>query len=136
MEAKVIIDARKKAEKAVSDMPEGELKVKAFEVIFSKLLDRGASGPSGSTMSGSQLGVRKPRAGALGLQGRILELTTGGFFSEPKIVNEVKLELASAGFHHKYSDVAVSLLRLTRKKVLRRIPYTEKGKQVYRYCLP
>jgi hypothetical protein len=38
MDAKKLIDHRKQAEKAVAGMADGELKVKAFEVILGHLL--------------------------------------------------------------------------------------------------
>ena len=46
MNTALLVVARKRAEEAVADMPDGELKVKAFEVILSSLL-------AGSPLSGS-----------------------------------------------------------------------------------
>ena len=43
MDAKRLIDLRKAAERAVAEMPDGELKVKAFEVILAHLLGGAAA---------------------------------------------------------------------------------------------
>ncbi len=42
MDAKKLIEFRREAEKAVADMQDGELKVKAFEVILSHLISTSA----------------------------------------------------------------------------------------------
>jgi hypothetical protein len=44
MDTKKIVSARKEAEKAIAGMPDGDLKVKAFEVILGHLLADGSDG--------------------------------------------------------------------------------------------
>jgi hypothetical protein len=39
MNAKKLVELRQAAEKAVADMPDGELKVKAFEVILGHMIE-------------------------------------------------------------------------------------------------
>lgn len=136
METKAILEARKQAEKAVADMPDSDLKLKAFEIILGKLLEQRVSGTRVVPREAAPSKTRARSPKASGLQERILELSSNNFFSAPRAVAEVQSELGAAGFPYKYSDVAVGLLRLTRKRVLRRIPYSEEGRKAYKYCLP
>ena len=54
MDVKQLIQLRKEAEKAVAEMPEGDIKIKAFEVILNHLIG------STSTVTGSK-GTRSTR---------------------------------------------------------------------------
>lgn len=138
MEHKTIVEARKRAEKAIADMPDGDVKLKAFEVILAKLLEA-PEGVARTTVV-RKVGASTRSSGAAqeasGLQGRIMELASDGFFSKPKGAADIKLALGTKGHHHKNEDIAVALLRLVRRKTLRRIPDTKKGRSRYLYCLP
>src|SRR3990170_1734164 len=76
MNAKKIVELRREAEKAVAEMPDGELKVKAFEVILNHLL----AGPDVVTVrTGEGEKEAKPKGGkekvtATSIGGRILVL--------------------------------------------------------------
>jgi hypothetical protein len=71
-----------------------------------------------------------------GTQARILELRDDQFFGEPRRLEQVLEELRIRGYHHNNSDVRMSLLRLARKKVLRRIPLGEGRQRMYLYVNP
>src|SRR5260370_13641384 len=69
-----LIQARKRAERAVEGMNEGPLKIAAFQAILTKLLgDSGPSEQSGRTSAKAQSGTGKhPDT----LTGRVLEIGT------------------------------------------------------------
>ena len=71
-----------------------------------------------------------------GTQGRILDIQKDGFFVEPRLFEQVQDELRTRGHHHNTSDIRMSLLRLTRKKLLRRIPIGSGKRQQYSYVNP
>lgn len=68
-----------------------------------------------------------------GTQGRIAELVAEGYFSEPRLAEQVQDEMRMKGYHHNEADVRMSLLRLARKKILRRIATAKGKKQVFAY---
>lgn len=71
-----------------------------------------------------------------GTQPRILDLRDEKFFVEPRRLEQVLEELRIRGYHHNKSDVRMSLLRLARKKLLRRIPLGEGRQRMYLYVNP
>ena len=58
------------------------------------------------------------------------------FFSEPRRLEQVLEELRVKGYHHNKSDVRMSLLRLARKKLLRRIPFGSGRQRTFLYVNP
>jgi hypothetical protein len=68
-----------------------------------------------------------------GTQGRVLELKAEGFFSEPRNVEQVQAQLRLKGFYHNESDVRMSLLRLAKKNLLRRIQDHNTGRTIFLY---
>ena len=81
-------------------------------------------------------GVRSKRSkkGSLsGTQGRIAELADEGFFGEPRVAEQVQEEMRVKGYHHSKADVRMSLLRLARKRLLRRIVTGEGKKKIFTY---
>src|SRR5256885_14656238 len=104
MEAKKLVDLRKQAEKAVAEMPDGELKVKAFEVILAHLLAASEVAPVRPALG--QMPSRPPRAGKeeqtslRSLTGRLLVLKDEGFFKNQRAISEVKEELSAHGWHY------------------------------------
>ena len=103
MDAKKLIDLRNQAEKAVAEMADGELKVKAFEVILDHLL----GGPLATQAPPSREGVPAPpksrgdaKSAAKSTTGRILVLRDEGFFKSQKTIGEVREELRAHGWHY------------------------------------
>ncbi len=134
MNTTLLVAARKRAEEAVADMPEGILKVKAFEVILASLL-------SGSKQSdGDQKAEPEKRAAstrsASSLADRIGSLAEEGFFSQPRGLSEVQAKLAEHGWHYPQQNLSTPLVRLVRKRTLRRLQGAEGGKKVWKYSLP
>jgi len=138
MDAKRLIDLRKQAEKAVAEMPDGELKVKAFEVILSHLL-----GESGVSATSPTLGeVRsKPKGGkqetpGSSASGRILVLKDEGFFKSQKAIAEVREELKAHGWHYPLTTLSGRLQALVQQRKLRRERAKQGKKKIWKYSNP
>jgi hypothetical protein len=136
-----LVRLRKLAEKAVEDLPAGDLKLKAFEVAFRHLLD------SPEIQEGEHQGKRpakKERRRELedeaGLRGelpkRVYGLRKDKFFAQPRSGREVQRELKTRGFHYAQAAVQMALLRLTRRRLLRRVPLEGKGARGFGYVEP
>jgi hypothetical protein len=133
--------AAREVESAVSTVKDPHLRGIIAGVIMQRILDevdtndRGASAtissasPASSSFSGDP--ARKS-----GTQSRILDLRSDSFFREPRRLEEVLEELRIRGYHHNKSDVRMSLLRLARKKLLRRIALGEGRQRMYLYVSP
>lgn len=135
-----LLDARKQAEQAVVDMPEGDLKLKAFETILKHLL---------STLSESTredpVADKKPRSiqeiGSVkvptSLTERILSLKGKGFFASQRSIAEVRQELKKYGWHYPVTSLSGALQSLVQKGDLRREMVTDgTGKKVWKYSNP
>lgn len=128
----------REVESAVSSVKDPHLRGIIAGVIMQRILqevenyEASASAavlPSTSSVSGSQ--IRKS-----GTQARILDLRDEKFFAEPRRLEQVLEELRIRGYHHNKSDVRMSLLRLARKKLLRRIPLGDGRQRMYLYVNP
>jgi hypothetical protein len=129
-----IVSLRKTAENSVADMADGELKVKAFEVILKSLLttDAGQPHPIGAADP-----VRQPTPQIRStLTERIDLLAEEGFFSEPRSLGEIQSNLAAHGWHYPQTNLSSPLIRLVRQRRLRRIQLSEGSKKVWKYSLP
>jgi hypothetical protein len=134
MSTALLVATRKRAEEAVADMPEGALKVKAFEVILASLLS-GSSLPEPGKQRGAS--TKQPAARPTSsLADRIGRLAEEGFFSEPRGLSEVQSKLAEHGWHYPQQNLSTPLVRLVRKRLLRRLQAAEGGKKVWKYSLP
>jgi hypothetical protein len=130
--------AAREVESAVSTIKDPHLRGVIAGVIMERILaevdtnERSASVPvsaAGSSYSGDP--ARKS-----GTQLRILDLRSDNFFREPRRLEEVLEELRIKGYHHNKSDIRMSLLRLARKKLLRRIALGEGRQRMYLYVSP
>jgi hypothetical protein len=86
MDAKRLIELRKQAEKSVADMPDGDLKLKAFEVILNHLVVSGegiASTPVTAKHARKAKDEKTEDVNADTTAGRIP--TGRRFFQKPKI---------------------------------------------------
>ena len=127
-------------ETAVSGIRDPEVRAALAGAIMQHLLAEARGFRSRSTTDASGRGVN---AGGLtdqkrtaGTQGRILHLRSEGFFGEPRRLEQVLEELRIGGYHHNKSDVRMSLLRLARKKLLRRIPFGAGRQKTFLYADP
>src|SRR5438046_2710671 len=115
-----IISVRKKAEEAVADMPEGPLKIKAFEVILGSLLAAPVARLEPQSMpNAGQLPITEGAPSSLAA--RINLLAEEGFFSEPRSLGEIQANLAAHGWHYPQSNISTPLVRLVRQRRLRRL---------------
>jgi hypothetical protein len=139
MTLKELVKIRKQAEKAVSEMPDGELKVKAFEVVFNHLLSGAKAGGTGkATATTDQARTDQPplkaAASSRSASGRILVLRDEGFFSTPRTIGEIRDELGAHGWHYPLTSLSGTLMDLVgEKRELRRQRIKHGGKQVWKY---
>jgi hypothetical protein len=138
MDAKKFIALRKQAEKAVADMPDGEFKLKAFEVILSHLLASGKPQPPASApppgKSKAETSIDDIEAEST--SGRILVLKDEGFFKSPKSIGKIKAELQAHGWHYPVTTLSGELIKLVQKRKLRRQKGKEGNKAVWQYTNP
>jgi hypothetical protein len=140
MDAKKLIELRKQAEKAVQDMPDGEFKLKAFEVILNHLLAPGKA--QLTSESQSEAPQRKvvsneiEDADAKSTQGRILVLKAEGFFKKPQSIGRTRSELVAHGWHYAVTTLSGELIQLVQKRKLRRQRGKEGNRQVWLYTNP
>lgn len=133
-----LAEFRKKAEQAVADMPDGELKTKAFEVILQHLLSTRISAPStqqpqkGTTAKKKIESSRVPGTA----KSRILLLKDEGFFSTPRTLAQVEHELKAHGWVHPQTGLSGPLQSLVQERHLRRIPEKVGNKKVWTYVNP
>src|SRR5580698_7487808 len=112
-------------------MPEGELKVKAFEVILKSLLTNGLDQPR-SIEPAQPVRPVAPQSRST-LTERIDLLAEEGFFSEPRSLGEIQSNLAAHGWHYPQTNLSSPLIRLVRQRRLRRIQLAEGTKKVWKY---
>jgi hypothetical protein len=130
-------DAAPEVEAAVSGVKDAGLRAAIAGAIMHRNLEVAPLGGAQSGNLAQELGggsnelLGKGRAG--GTQGRILDLRSGGFFSEPRRLEQVIEELQVRGYHHNKADVRMSLLRLARKRLLRRITFGQGRQQTFLY---
>ncbi len=139
MDAKKLIEFRKQAEQAVSEMPDGELKVKAFEVILSHLLAGGPHAPTArSTEAVITTAAERGREGksARSINSRVLVLRDEGFFKTQKAIGEVREELKAHGWHYPLTTLSGRLQALVQQRQLRRERGVQGKKKVWKYSNP
>jgi hypothetical protein len=136
MDAKRLVELRREAEQAVSEMPDGDLKIKAFEVILNHLLQ----GPE-RTQSGAAAAPEPRRRDTKGTVetstiGRILVLRDEGFFKSQRAIGEVREELRAHGWHYPVTSLSPALLTLVQQRKLRRERGKEGNKKIWKYSNP
>jgi len=141
MDTQQLIAARKEAEKAIAEMPDGELKVKAFEVILNHLL-----GTSGSTTkqvptskeTSDEVKPARAKKGkaAKSAATRILVLREEGFFGSQRSMSEIAAELAAHGWHYPLTSLSGTLQGLTQRREVRRVRVNKGTKKVWLYSEP
>ena len=139
MDASRLIAIRKQAEKAVDAMPEGELKVKAFEVILAHLLGGGQPASVGSRPSPEPEPPRKKGSTTRDkttIGGRILVLRDEGFFKAQKTIGQVREELRAHGWHYPVTTLSGRMQSLVRRAELRRERVKEGKNRTWKYSNP
>jgi hypothetical protein len=138
--------ARRAAEEAVNGMPDGDLKIKAFEVILQHLLvvapPEAERSPAKKASSSRGSRPRRTRAAAGSRQEtgvltqRIMGLKDSGFFKEQKMIGEVRQELKAGGWHYPVTTISPIMLRLTQQRKLRREQVKSGNRKVWMYSNP
>ena len=138
MDAKKLVDLRKEAEAAVAEMPDGDLKVKAFEVILAHLLGAGVAVQEKSSRAPKEAKSKGGRGSAddKSTVGRILVLGDEGFFKNQRAIAEVREELQAHGWHYPVTSLSPTLLSMVQKRLLRRERVKEGNKKVWKYSNP
>jgi len=132
---------RKKAEAAVQDMPDGEMKFRAFQVILAHLLEASAEGteprPESRAQASAPVKARQPKA----LESiprtssdRILFLHAEGFFGSQRSLSDVQGELRKNGWHYPVTALSGPLQNLVQKRLLRRERVTDGNRTIWKYA--
>jgi hypothetical protein len=138
MDTKKLVAIRKEAEKAIAEMPDGDLKVKAFEVILGHLLGAGGGTARQPAADEQEADVRPARKGkaAKSATARILVLREEGFFNNQRSMGEVSAELAAHGWHYPLTALSGNLQGLTQRREIRRVRAKKGNKIVWLYSEP
>jgi hypothetical protein len=137
-----LVEARKKAEAAVSDMVDPDLKRKAFEVILAHLLNQSAGRTEAPTVEPSSFRKhhrkneeRRPEIPKSATD-RILRLQADGFFEAGRGIGEIRDELQAHGWMYQLTAISGPLMKLVRLRSLKRLQSGEGKRKVYRYFNP
>jgi hypothetical protein len=131
-----------RAERASSSVADSALRVKAFEVILSRLLvpelsfenrpvTSHATGRPDERPIGHSL-TKEPRT----LSQRIVALQSEGFFKEPRAIGNVREGLRNRGWHYPVTTLSGALHGLIQKRRLRRERVREGHKTAWKYSNP
>ena len=139
MQLQKLKELRRRAEQATSDMPDGDLKLKAFEVILDNLL-RGREDETGEGASPAASATpprRQPasRVVATSIWDRILVLKAENYFAKLRTIGEVREQLASRGWHYPSTALSGPLQQLVQHE-LRRQRVSDGGKKFWKYSNP
>lgn len=136
MEQRVLVAARKAAENAVAEMPDGALKTAAFQTILTQLLQSEFAHSSQASLRspGIKASVRKKNgSGAEGTTGRLISLIDEGIFAQQRSLAEIRQLLSERGWHYRLEDLGTPFTRLVRRRLLRRVQAAEGGKKIWKY---
>ncbi|MBI3849553.1 MAG: hypothetical protein HY298_04580 [Verrucomicrobia bacterium] len=139
MDAKKLIEMRKLAEKSVAEMPDGELKLKAFEVILSHLLAPREPTPTQDAPVSPKVSRKKEAEADVDDEtaaGRILVLKDEGFFKSPKSSGQIRDELQAHGWHYPATSLSGELISLVQRRKLRRQKDKVGNKKLWVYTNP
>jgi hypothetical protein len=130
--------AAREVESAVSTVKDPHLRSVIAGVIMQRILNEVDINEKDASANASSLSssFSAEPARKSGTQSRIMDLRSDNFFRQPRRLEEALEELRIRGYHHNKSDVRMSLLRLARKKLLRRIALGEGRQRMYLYVSP
>ena len=141
MELQKLKELRRKAEQATSDMPDGDLKVKAFEVVLNNLLRSGEDVPRDKPSQAPAVAPQNRTPPARGgpvrtIRARILVLKADDYFSKLRTISDVREQLASRGWHYPSTALSGPLQQLVQQGELRRQRVSDAGKKAWKYSNP
>ena len=126
-----LVQARKRAERAVAGMAKGPLKTAAFQTILAKLLADAGSGEQIQPAPSKAQSGRKQQPSTL--TERILAIRSEGFFKPQRSLSEVREALGSRGWHYPLTTLSGVMQALVRRRELRRERVSVGNKQVWKY---
>jgi len=129
-----LVQARKRAERAVEGMDQGPLKIAAFQTILAKLLADSGPGAEVQRAPAKAPASTGKRAGTL--TGRVLGITSEGFFKTQRSLGEVREALGSRGWHYPLTTLSGVMQALVRQRQLRRERVNVGKKMVWKYSNP
>jgi hypothetical protein len=127
-----IVFARKLAEGSVADMPDGPMKLAAFQTILAKLLEKAEAGNQ-IAKPGQERTAGAAAKNEAGPRARVLSLATDGFFAAPRSLAEIQEALAQRGWHYPQQNLGTPLTRLVRDHSLRRLRANEGTRKLWKY---
>lgn len=134
-----LAEVRKQAEEAVHDMPDGDLKLKAFETILSHLLSSESNTASRpperrALVTEAKSGSTKvPRS----LSERVVSLKGNDFFAAQRSIADIRQELKKHGWHYPVTSLSGTLQSLVQQRILRREQVADgRGRKAWRYSNP
>jgi len=128
-----LIQARKRAERAIDGMDDGPLKIAAFQTILARLLsDSEPGGRSPAVSKGPDRTGKQPDT----LTGRLLAIKAEGFFKTQRSLGEVRESLGSRGWHYPLTTLSGVMQGLVRQRQLRRERTSDGKKRIWRYSNP
>ena len=137
MEIERLISARRRAEAAVRDMADGQLKNTAFATILAHELQELLLSRQVTSLSPAR--ERIPKKGSWqkrdGTTARLLGLVEEGFFGQPRSLGEIRSALAERGWHYQVEALGTPVTRLvqSKHKYLRRTQVSEGAKKIWKY---
>ncbi len=138
-----VLEARSKAEASVSDMPDGPLKIAAFQVILGRLLDAAAGGAGAFKDETAAVAVPKTKqtnaataAVPKSLAERILLLREEQFFAKERGIGDVRDELKIHGWVYPVTSLSGALQGLVQQRLLRRAMVSNGKKKIFKYVNP
>lgn len=138
MDAKRLVELRRQAEHAVAEMPDGELKVKAFEVILNHLMgysDFGQAKPAEIERDRTAKPT-KGKPAARSASGRIMVLRDEGFFKNQRSIGEIREELRAHGWHYPLTTLSGIMQALVQRRNLRRERAKKGNQRIWKYSNP
>ena len=136
-----LMELRKEAEHAVHDMPDGDLKLKAFETILTHLLSGNSSADAEPVRRAKKAASKTQKETSPTIPksfgDRVLSLKAEGFFNEQKSIADIRQELKKYGWHYPVTSMSGPLQALVQRKALRRERVDDdEGRKGWKYSNP
>jgi hypothetical protein len=134
MNDSMLIETRKRAERAVEGMAEGALKIAAFQTILATLLAESDQGEGVQRVPRESAVRRGKDPNTLGE--RVLVIKSEGFFKAQRALGEIREALGVRGWHYPVTTLSGAMQSLVRSRQLRRERTGVGSKQVWKYSNP
>src|SRR5260221_2094167 len=129
-----LVEARKRAERAVEGMADDRLMIAALQTILAKLLPEADPTEQVKRVPVKAPAGRSEQPGTL--TGRILAIRSEGFFKTQRSLGEVRESLGSRGWHYPLTTLSGVMQGLVQQRLLRRERVSAGKKKVWKYSNP